>query len=205
MHELIIEIFSRGGYAGLFMLMVIENVIPPIPSEIIMGLGGVLVARDEMQFWPLLLIGTAGATIGNYFWYWLGNRLGYERLRPFVDRWGRWLTVDWDHIESASRFFRRHGQWVIFVLRFSPFMRTIISLPAGLAHMGVWRFLLFTFAGTAIWNAALILGGSALAGYMDRYGQAASLVIGGLIALGLAAYAYRVVTWRPRNRPDVAP
>ena len=202
MHGLIIEAIARGGYFGIFVLMVLENVFPPIPSEVIMGIGGVLVARGDMTFWPLMIAGTLGTVAGNYAWYWIGDRWGYERTRPFVDRWGRWLTIDFEHMEAASRFFRSHGQWVVFALRFSPFMRTLISLPAGLAHMNVWKFLGFTFAGSAVWNALLILGGTVLARYLKEYEHVMGWVILGLIVLALAGYVWRVLTWKPRVSPD---
>ena len=140
-----IRLIEQGGYWGIGFLMAIENVFPPIPSELIMGLGGIAVARGSMSFWPLLAVGTIGSTLGNYVWFLIGDRLGYERLRPFVRRWGRWLTMEWRDVERAAAFFRRRGQWIVFALRFSPFLRTMISLPAGLTHMKHWKFLAFTF------------------------------------------------------------
>jgi membrane protein DedA with SNARE-associated domain len=199
MQDLIIEAIARGGYLGIFVLMVIENVFPPIPSEVIMGIGGVLVGRGAMEFWPLLAIGTLGTTAGNYVWFWIGDRWGYKRLAPIVEKHGRWLTLDWEHIEKGTAFFRSHGQWVVFFLRFSPFLRTIISLPAGLSHMSVWRFLLFTAAGAAVWNALLIEGGRRLAPLMERYDEAASWAVGAMGAAILGFYLYRVVTWQPRK------
>ncbi len=199
MADLIVEIIARGGYAGMFLLMALENVFPPLPSEIIMGIGGLLVARGDMEFLPLLVIATAGTTAGNYFWYWLGNRYGYQRLQPFVERWGRWLTLEWEDIERAILFFHKWGDWVIFVLRFSPFLRTIISLPAGLAHMRLGRFLFFTFAGSLIWNALLIAGGHALSDWLEESQHILSWIIIALAVLGLAGYAWRVITWKPRS------
>ncbi|WP_120715775.1 DedA family protein [Tsuneonella amylolytica] len=198
MHDFIIEAIARGGYVGIFLLMALENVFPPVPSEVIMGLGGVLVAQGRMQFWPLLIIGTLGTVAGNWVWYWIGDKWGYERTRPFIDRWGRWLTIEWHHMEAASRFFHNRGQWVVFFLRFSPLMRTIISLPAGLAHMSLWKFLAMTFAGSAIWNAVLILGGRALAGYIEKYNVVFGWIIVGLIGLAIVGYIWRVATWKPR-------
>ena len=197
MHEIIIQAIAKGGYVGIFLLMALENIIPPIPSEVIMGLGGVLVARGQMQFWILLAVGTVGSTAGNYFWYWVGNKYGYRRLGDFVARHGRWFTVDYRQIEKAARFFQRHGQWVVFGLRFSPFLRTMVSLPAGLAHMSVWRFLIFTFAGTAVWNAVLIEGGRQIAPLFDKYKSLASLIVVVLMAAIVLWYVYRVVTWKP--------
>jgi membrane protein DedA with SNARE-associated domain len=199
MNELIVNLIEQGGYWGIFALMVIENVFPPIPSELIMGMGGVAVARGTMSFWPLLLVGTVGSTLGNYVWFLAGHKLGYQRLEPLVTRWGRWLTLEWKDVENATAFFRRHGQWIVFALRFSPLLRTIISLPAGLTHMSQWRFLLFTFAGAAIWNATLIGGGQWLAHYLKEYGAVMDWLIGGTIAVGVLAYVWRVITWKPRG------
>ena len=199
MNEFILRLIEQGGYWGIAFLMVIENVFPPIPSEVIMGLGGVAVARGTMAFWPLLLVGTAGSTLGNYVWFLIGDRLGYARLQPIVERWGRWLTLEWHDVERATDFFRRHGQWIVFALRFSPFLRTMISLPAGLAHMKHWKFLVFTFAGAGVWNTLLILGGQALAKYMHEANVVMDWVVGGTLVLVLGGYLYRVITWKPRG------
>lgn len=197
MTEWIIRLIEAGGYWGIFALMVIENLFPPIPSEVIMGLGGVAVARGTMGFWPLLAVGTLGSTLGNYAWFLIGDRLGYRRLAPLVDRWGRWLTLEWSDIEAATRFFQRHGQWVVFGARVSPFLRTMISLPAGLVHMGHGRFLVFTFAGAALWNAALIMGGRFLAGLSQGSELATDVIVGGGAALAAVVYLYRLITWKP--------
>ena len=195
MHEWILRLIEQGGYWGIALLMFLENVFPPIPSEVIMGLGGVGVARGTFEFWPLLVIGTVGSTLGNYVWFLLGDRWGYRRLEPFVARWGRWLTLEWEDVEKGTAFFRRHGQWMVFVLRFSPLLRTIVSLPAGLSHMRHSTFLIFTFAGSAIWNVALILGGQWLATQEELIGPAVT----GFVALALLAYGWRVVTWKPKG------
>lgn len=199
MNEFIIHVIEQGGYLGIAFLMVIENVFPPIPSELIMGMGGVAVQRGTMEFWPLLLAGTVGSTLGNYFWFLAGDKWGYRRLEPLIDRWGRWLTVEWEDIEKATRFFQRHGQWVVFFLRFSPVLRTMISLPAGLAHMKHTAFLFYTFAGAAVWNVALIWGGSILAQFLEDSMHWLDWIIIVGLAVGLAGYIWRVVTWKPRR------
>lgn len=201
MDEWIIELIARGGYWGIALLMALENIFPPIPSEVIMGVGGIAMARGRMEFWPLLLAGTIGSTAGNYVWFMVGDRLGFERLRPLVERWGRWLTLDWEHLVGATAFFQRHGQWVVFAMRFSPFLRTMISLPAGLAHMPRWKFLLFTFAGAAVWNALLILGGSWFARYLKDMQHILGPALLIMLAAIVAAYAWRVITWPRRHRP----
>ena len=202
MQDFIFDAIAMGGYWGIALLMAIENVFPPIPSEVIMGIGGVLVARGTMEFWPLILVGTLGSTAGNYVWYWVGDRLGYRRLKPLIKKHGRWLVMSCDDLDKAVRFFQNHGQWVVFALRFSPFLRTMVSLPAGLAHMSLWRFLLFTFLGAAVWNMILVEGGRRLAPLIERYENAAGWTIGGLFALMALYYAYRVATWTPDEEPE---
>ena len=199
MTDFILEWIARGGYLGIVALMALENIFPPIPSEVIMGLGGMAVARGQMQLGWLLLAGTVGSVIGNYVWYALGRKFGYRGLKPFVDRWGRWLTVDWQDVEAITRFFHDRGGWVVFVFRFMPSFRTIISLPDGMAKMPRWRFLIATSAGTTIWN--IILAGAGILldrnfEQLDRY--VGPLAIATMVAV-LGYYLYRVVTWKPRE------
>lgn len=199
MTDFILEWIARGGYLGIVALMALENIFPPIPSEVIMGLGGMAVARGQMQLGWLLLAGTVGSVIGNYFWYALGRKFGYRGLKPFVDRWGRWLTVDWQDVKAITRFFHDRGGWVIFVFRFMPSFRTIISLPAGMAKMPRWRFLVATSAGTTIWN--IILAGAGI--LLDRNFEQLDRYVGPLaiatMVVVLGYYLYRVVTWKPRE------
>jgi membrane protein DedA with SNARE-associated domain len=200
MTEFILNGIARGGYIGIFLLMALENIVPPIPSEVIMGLGGMAVARGDMGLVPLVLWGTAGTTAGNYFWYWVGRHLGYRRFRPFVERHGRWLTMEWEDVERLHRFFVDRGGWVVFVFRFMPTFRTLISLPAGITGMPLWRFVLWTFAGSLIWNSILAAAGLYLGsrfGELDRYIGPVAI---GTTVLILAAYIWRVVTWKPRPR-----
>jgi membrane protein DedA with SNARE-associated domain len=198
MAEWVYEIVRQGGYLGIMLLMALENIVPPIPSELIMGLGGIAVARGDMQFWPLLAWGTVGAALGNYVLFLIADRMGYERLRPFIDRWGRWLTLEWHDVEVAGRFLRRHGHWVVFILRFMPMFRTVISIPAGLAHMGHFRFLAFTAVGAAIWNALLILGGRWLGNAMSQAEQWLGWATVAVGAVTVVFYVWRVLRWKPR-------
>jgi membrane protein DedA with SNARE-associated domain len=197
MHDLIFQTIIAGGYFGILALMALENIIPPIPSEFIMGLGGVLVARGELDFWPLLIFGTIGATAGNWVWFWVGHRLGYRRLKPVTQRWGRWLTIEWRDVERASAFLRRHGQWVVLAARCSPCFRTIISLPAGLVHMKLGRFLIFTLIGTALWNVLLIAGGHWLAGAFAASNEIIDASVVVMAVVGLGFYIWRLATWKP--------
>ncbi len=199
MTDIIIDWIARGGYFGILLLMALENIIPPIPSEVIMGLGGMAVARGEMTLPLLIFWGTVGTTLGNLFWYEIGRRMGILRFRPFVERHQRWLTMDWEDVARLDRFFHRHGHWVIFVFRFLPTFRTIISLPAGMAKMPLMKFLAFTFVGSAIWNAVLAGGGVVLGTYftqLERFVGPAAVAVTVLIVIG---YLFRVATWKPRS------
>lgn len=195
----VLEWIAWGGYLGIFLLMTLENVFPPIPSEVIMGFGGLAVARGEMAFVPLLLCGTAGTVVGNLFWYEVGRRLGLDRFRPFVERYGRWLTLDWEEVQRIHRHFHERGELVIFVFRFLPNFRTMISLPAGMAGMPLWKFVLWTFAGSAVWNAILagagVLLGTRFRQLEDYLGPFAM----GTMAVVVLVYVYRVVTWRKKR------
>ncbi len=200
MTEFILNLIAWGGYVGIFILMTLENVFPPIPSEVIMGLGGMAVARGDMEMVPLLIVATLGTTAGNMVWYGIGRWIGIARLKPFVDRYGRWLTLTWDEVEQLNRFFNRHGLWVVFFFRFLPTFRTMISLPAGMAKMGLPRFLAATFIGSAIWNAVLAYAGLLLGSQFEELQVYVGPVAIVTTAAVVVVWAYRVVTWNKRTR-----
>jgi len=193
----LLQWLAQGGYLGIFLLMVAENVFPPVPSEVIMGGAGVLVARGQMDFVLVWIIATAGTLAGNLFWYWVGVRWSEAQLKRVIDRWGRWPTFEWDEFLRARQFFRRYGDGIVFAVRFSPVLRTIVSLPAGLAHMKLWRFCLFTFLGSAIWNGILLAGGRALEPLVKRFETVAGWSVLAFVLAGVFFYIYRVATWKP--------
>lgn len=188
------------GYWGVFLLMVLENVIPPVPSEAIMGIAGIAVAQGRMDFALLVAVGTAGTVVGNLFWWEVGRRLGYHRLKPAVDRWGRWLTIEWEDIERLRRYFDRWGGVTVFFFRFMPIGRTVISIPAGLMHMPFWRFVLFTAAGSTIWNILLVGAGIWLGTTFDEIEHWIAPLVIGFVVLAVAGYAWRMFTWKPRSQ-----
>jgi membrane protein DedA with SNARE-associated domain len=199
MTDFILNLIAWGGYFGIFLLMALENILPPIPSEVIMGLGGMAVARGDMAMVPLILWGTAGTTIGNYALYAVGRYIGYERFRPFVDKHGRWLTMEWRDVERLHLFFVRHGGWVVFVFRFMPAFRTMISLPAGITRMPLARYLLWTFAGSTIWNAILAYAGLWLGANFEAINRYVGPAAIAMTVLMIGGYLWRVFTWKPRG------
>ncbi len=200
MTEFILDLIQGWGYIGIFILMFLENIFPPIPSEVIMGLGGVAVAQGRFEFWPLVAVAVAGTTLGNWVWYGIGRWVGYERLKPLIDRYGRWLTLDWDEVERLHAFFLKYGSGIVFVCRFLPIARTMISLPAGMVRMNQLKFLIWTAAGSTIWITALAGAGSWFGkqfAEVDRFiGPLAVVAIGTLVLV----YFYRVITWKPKPR-----
>lgn len=200
MDHIIVAIVERLGLFGIALLMALENIFPPVPSEAIMGSAALAIERGTFTFWEILAAGTAGTLAGNYVWFWLGDKWGYERLGPFIDRWGRWLTLEWEDVEAASHFFRKHGHWVVFILRATPVMRTMISLPAGLAHMNSWKFCIFTAAGAALWNAILIGGTQWLARTFGDSDWVVSGIVIATIVLSVVGYLWRFMTWKPRAK-----
>lgn len=199
MTQWFIDTLAQWGYLGIFFWMALENIIPPIPSEVIMGFAGMAVAQGKMDFAGVMIAGTLGSTAGNYFWYWIGRKMGLQRLKPFIDRYSRWLTVEWHQVEMIDRFFFRHGQWVVFVLRFAPFGRTIVSLPAGISNMPRWKFLVWTLAGTTIWNAFLTGAGYWLGASFREAEAWTGPAAAAIIAAMLVWYVWRVITWKPKG------
>lgn len=191
------EMIAQGGYWAIGFLMVLENIFPPIPSELIMGLGGVGVGNGTF-FAPLLvLVGTIGSVAGNYVWFMVGRHWDEDDVRAFVTRHGRWLTVNVASVNKIDRIFDERGQWVVFFARFIPNIRTLISVPAGLFGMSHKRFILATSAGAAVWNSALVFAGYQLEQNVTDIEKYLGPISFGVIGLLLAAYLWRIVFWKP--------
>ncbi len=197
MTDWVVHLIDGGGYWGIALLMVVENIFPPIPSELIMGIGGIRVGQGRMDMIPLLVVATLGSTLGNYAWYLFGRALGFHRLRPLVDRWGRVLTLEWRDVRRINLMFRKYGPGIVFVFRFMPAFRTMVSLPAGLFRMGHVRFLLWTAAGTLIWNIILAGGGWWLGSRITRIDDYLGPITTAVVALAVVAYVWRYLTWKP--------
>lgn len=197
MTDFIFRWIEDAGYLGVFALMLLETVFPPIPSEVIMPLAGVVASRGSMALPLVILAGTAGAMVGNLFWYAIAHWFGIKRLQPLIERYGRWLTLDWHEVERVHQLFAKHGGTIVFVGRMLPTLRSLISLPAGLLRMKLLPFLLWSTAGSAIWTAGLATAGWILGSQFERVETVLGPLSVAVIAAGALFYAYRVVTWRP--------
>jgi membrane protein DedA with SNARE-associated domain len=153
------NLMTSLGYWGIGLLMFLENLFPPIPSELIMPLAGFTVSQGRMNFGVAVLAGTVGTMAGTFAWYYLGRLVNYQRLESWVIRYGKWLGVTVLEIERVNNWFNRHGRKAVFFGRMVPGIRTLISLPAGMNKMPVASFTLYSTLGTTIWTTALTAAG----------------------------------------------
>lgn len=193
MFDFITGFIERVGALGVALLMLAENVFPPIPSELIMPLAGFKAATGDLSLWAVLVAGTLGSVLGALIWYELGRALGEERFLALVDRYGLWATVSRADAEHALDWFRRRGAVAVFLGRLVPAVRTLISVPAGLSGMRRLPFLAMTALGSAVWVSLLTAAGYLLEAEYERVERfldpATTILLGALVAL----YLYRVV------------
>lgn len=197
MFDWVVSTIEGWGYLGVLLLMVAENVFPPIPSEVIMPLAGYLVGSGKLSLGLTILVGTLGSVLGTLMWYYIGMWFGEERLKRFAARHGRLLTLSPGDITAAHDWFVRHGAMAVFFGRMIPAIRTLISVPAGLARMPLWKFLFYTVIGSALWTGALTFAGLLL---HENYALVADWVdpMSKLVVVTVVAvYVYRVITWKP--------
>ena len=162
----IIGTISRLGYGGIVLLMAIESACIPLPSEIIMPFSGYLVSTGQMNLWLVGLAGAIGCMLGSIVAYYAGAWGG----RPFIEKYGKYILISYHDLDSADRWFQRHGDITIFVGRLLPVIRTFIAFPAGVARMNLWRFNLYTFVGSYIWSLGLAWIGMKLGEHWNTLG-----------------------------------
>ncbi|MGH6920095.1 MAG: VTT domain-containing protein [Geminicoccaceae bacterium] len=193
MFDWITDAVSEGGYAGIVLMMLAENIFPPIPSELIMPLAGFVAARGELNPVLVALAGTLGSVLGALPWYYAGMWLGEQRVCAFAARHGRWLTLGEQEIGQAIRWFERHGRVAVLIGRLVPTVRTLISLPAGMARMPLLPFLTYSSIGTLAWTAALTASGYLLESEYQRVGGYVDQVSKATIGLIVLIYLWRVL------------
>jgi membrane protein DedA with SNARE-associated domain len=194
----IIRMLEKTGYAGVAVLMFLENVFPPIPSEVIMPFAGFASAQGHFQLPFVIVAGAIGSLAGAAFWYVIALRVGEQRLCDWTARHGRWMAVSPDEIDRAIKWFdQRAGKAVLFG-RLVPAVRTFISVPAGIAEMPLRRFIIYSSLGTFAWCTLLTAAGFILGQRFEEVGKYLNVVTT-ILMVGLGAwYLYRVITFRRR-------
>jgi membrane protein DedA with SNARE-associated domain len=200
--EFLVEHFTRwiagGGYWGLTVLMSLESMVAPVPSEAVMPFAGFLVYEHKFTFIGAILFSTLGSIIGSLISYYAGAWGG----RPFVKRYGRYLLLNVHDLELTERFFSRYGDKTIFISRFIPVVRHLISIPAGVGRMKIGKFIVYTVIGAGLWNAFLTVVGYYLRNNwltVRKYGEIADLIV---IIIILAAIVFFVLQYRKRSRQN---
>lgn len=200
MMDIITNWVTAAGYWGVFGLMFLENLFPPIPSELIMPFAGFAAARGQLSVTLVILAGIAGTIVGNMFWYELARAIGTARTKRICERFGRWIGVRAEDLDKAEETLRRWGPLAVFLGRIMPGIRTVISIPAGLIEMPRFTFYAWTTVGTAIWVGALTIVGyileegyNRLEPWIDPIGKGLIVLVGVLFLVQI----FRI--WRRKD------
>jgi membrane protein DedA with SNARE-associated domain len=197
MFDWITGIIGRLGYAGVAGLTFLENVFPPIPSELVIPLAGYVAAQGDMRLILVIAAASVGSLAGAAVWYWIGGSVGERRLRAWVDRHGKWLTLSGKDVDRAQLWFSRHGNAAVFFGRLVPGVRTFVSLPAGFARMSALPFLAYSALGTVIWTAALAYAGVALQSNFTIVGDYINIITNVVLGvIGIMIATRYVKCWR---------
>jgi membrane protein DedA with SNARE-associated domain len=191
-------IISQIGYFGVFLLMVMESMVLPVPSEAVMPFAGFWWYKQTFTFLGLAIFSTLGSIVGSLISYYLGAWGG----RPLIKKFGRYFLLNERHLEMTERFFSRYGEKTIFISRFIPVVRHLISLPAGIGRMKLFKFCLYTIFGAALWNSFLTYLGYYLANNWNvirKYSEVIDIIIVVLLIAAVAYFIYR--QYRHRQAP----
>ncbi|MET7670152.1 DedA family protein [Micromonospora luteifusca] len=189
------------GPVGVALLVALESIVPPIPSEIVLALAGFLAHEGQFNVVVVVLAATAGSLVGALVLYWLGAALGEERLKRWLDRIP---LVDSDDLEKADRWFERHGRWAVLIGRVVPVVRSLVSVPAGANRMPLGEFILLTTIGSGVWNGLIVGAGYALGNQWQnvaRYSDWFNYAIVAVFVVMAASWVIRKIR-RRRKRDD---
>lgn len=208
MGQIIINIINDFGYLGIALLIAVENIFPPIPSEVILTFGGFMTLYSDMNVWGVITAATIGAVGGAFALYYFGRILSVERLEQFFDgKWGKKLHLKREDVYKAEKWFNKYGAKTVFFCRFIPVLRSLISIPAGAANMAIGVFLPLTVTGTVIWNIVLVFLGRAageawpkVAGYFNTYSTVVTIIL--LLFVVVAAIIF--IKKRAKKGSDVS-
>lgn len=200
MQEIITEVMDAWGYLGIFILILVENIFPPIPSEIILSLGGFMTTQSEMTVPLVILFATLGAVIGAFILYGIGRLVNKDVIARWLDgRVGKVLGFKPADVDKANEWFEKKGNITVLFCRCIPIVRSLISIPAGMSKMKMLPFVLYTVVGTTVWNTILVVAGHFLgeawhkvADIVDKFGNVVLVVIILLVVAFLGWHFYNM-------------
>src|ERR671928_1536175 len=195
----LLDVVERLGAIGVGFAILLETVVPPIPSEAVLGLAGVLINDGRLSIVPVVLCATLGSILGAIFFYYVGRALGPRRSHAFLDRLP---LVETEDVDRTFAWFERHGRSAVFFGRMVPIVRSFISVPAGVVRMPLGRFLLFTAAGSLIWNSVLVSLGVAAGDFIEENLHYLDYVVVAVVVLAVAWFVYRKVTGKTQRPPS---
>ena len=186
MHIFIMDMMNSFGYNGIALLIMIENLFPPIPSEVILTFGGFMTTYTHLTVGGVVFFSTLGSTVGAIFLYYIGKLLSPEKLEQLIDgKLGKILHFKKSDVRKSIKKFQQKGNMTVFICRCIPILRSLISIPAGMSNMKMGNFLVLTIAGSALWNTILVSAGAAAGAswekileVMDTYSTVVIIIIG---------------------------
>lgn len=198
-----INAVSTLGYPGIIAVMALENVFPPIPSEAVMPLAGFLVTTGRFQLIPAIVCGVIGSIIGAIVLYYFGVIFSGDKIRDFLDKYGKYFMTSTEDLDAADKWFSNYGHWAVLIARVIPIVRSIISIPAGFTHMPMGKFLTLTVLGTTVWTAFLTTLGVILGENWNKVGptlQKFDYLILIIIAAAVGYYIFHKLRKRYSNK-----
>ena len=199
MSDWVVRLIEQSGYLGVGFLMFLETIFPPIPSEVIMPIAGVAAAQGKLNFALVVIAGTTGAMLGNIVWYLGARALGVGRLRPFIRKHGKWLTVNWSEVQRAEHWFALHGAAFVFLARMLPTVRSLVSIPAGLLRMRFRSFLIASTLGTGGWTVLLASAGYKLQENVTDVEKFIGPLSNAIMVVLAAGYVWRLLTHKTEH------
>ena len=190
MTDWIISIMEQLGYFGIALLMFLDNVFPPIPSEVIMPSAGFAASKGQLLLSGVIIAGSFGSLLAAALLYWVGRKIPNQSIFNWVDRYGKYLFIKSEDVKKALDWFEKYGHRVVFFGRMIPAVRSLISIPAGMSHMPFWKFMLYSGVGTIIWTTFLACVGYYFGNNIELMQQIFSRVGYVIITIVLILVAY---------------
>lgn len=197
----LLDLVDKLGAVGVGLSILAETIIPPIPSEAVLGLAGILINDGRMSIVPVILFATLGSILGAIFFYYVGLALGPRRSHAFLDRLP---LVETEDVDRTFAWFERHGRSAVFLGRMVPIVRSFISVPAGVVRMPIGQFLVFTAGGSLIWNTVLVSIGVAAGDFLEANLHYLDYVVVAVVVLAVLWFVYRKATGKMRRPPSAA-